>query len=137
MNRKEKFNQVEVVKRELIKAGLIDKVMIGAYLMENYVGKKTLHIKCEYDETFKSYNPAAPYIEKTTEKIEEINKYFSGTIFALGITQRADWLKATSGEREAYLKGSDLINHPAGFGRGPEHGAVEDEYGDDAAMDDE
>jgi hypothetical protein len=47
MNRKEKFNQVEVVKRELIKAGLIDKVTIGAYLMENYVGKKTLHIKCD------------------------------------------------------------------------------------------
>lgn len=112
MNRKEKFNQVELVKRELIKAGLIDKVMIGAYLMENYVGKKTLHIKCEYDETFKSFNPAAPYIEKTTKKIEEINKYFSGRVFAEGIVQRKDWLLASEADRQAYLE-SDRYAHPA------------------------
>ena len=107
MNRKEKFNQVEIVKRELIKAGLIDKVMIGAYLMENYVGKKTLHIKAEYDETFKSFNPADPYIEKTTKKIEEINKYFSGRVFAAGIVQRKEWLLATPEERKAWMKAND------------------------------
>ena len=112
MNRKEKFNQVEVVKKALIKAGLIDKVMIGAYLMENYVGKKTLHIKCEYDETFKSFNPADPYIEKTTKKIEEINKYFSGRVFAAGIVQRKDWLLASEADRQAYLE-SDKYAHPA------------------------
>ena len=112
MNRKEKFNQVEVVKKALIKAGLIDKVMIGAYLMENYVGKKTLHIKCEYDETFKSFNPADPYIEKTTKKIEEINKYFSGRVFAEGIVQRKDWLLASEADRQAYLE-SDRYAHPA------------------------
>ena len=112
MNRKEKFNQVEVVKKALIKAGLLDKVMIGAYLMENYVGKKTLHIKCEYDETFKSFNPADPYIEKTTKKIEEINKYFSGRVFAEGIVQRKDWLLASEADRQAYLE-SDRYAHPA------------------------
>ena len=107
MNRKEKFNQVEVVKRELNKAGLLDKVMIGAYLMENYVGKKTLHIKCEYDETFKSFNPADPYIEKTTKKIEEINKYFSGRVFAAGIVQRKEWLLASPEERKAFMELND------------------------------
>ena len=56
MNRKEKFNQVEVVKKALIRSGLIDKVTIGAYLIENYVGKKTLHIKCTWDETFKGFS---------------------------------------------------------------------------------
>jgi len=118
MNRKEKFNQVELVKRELNKAGLLDKVMIGAYLMENYVGKKTLHIKCEYDETFKSYSPEAPYIEKTTKRIEEINKYFSGRVFAAGIVQRKDWLLATPEERKAWMKehDGDIIKcHPAKY----------------------
>ena len=118
MNRKEKFNQLEIVKRELIKAGLIDKVMIGLYLMENYVGKKALHIKCEYDETFKSFNPADPYIEKTTTKIEEINKYFSGRIFAAGIVQRKDWLLATPEERKAFMKAKDgdiIECHPAKY----------------------
>ena len=118
MNRKEKFNQVEIVKRELIKAGLIDKVMIGAYLMENYVGKKTLHIKCEYDETFKSYNPADPYIEKTTKKIEEINKYFSGKVFAAGIVQRKEWLLASPEERKAWMELNDgdiIACHPSNY----------------------
>ena len=118
MNRKEKFNQVEVAKRALIKAGLIDKVTIGAYLMENYVGKKTLHIKCEYEETFKSFNPADPYIEKTTKKMEEINKYFSGRIFAAGIVQRKEWLLATPEERKAFMESNDgdiIACHPSNY----------------------
>ena len=118
MNRKEKFNQVEIVKRALIKAGLIHKVMIGAYLMENHVGKKTLHIKCEYDETLKSFNPANPYIEKTTKKIEEINKYFSGSIFAAGIIQRKAWLLASPEDRQAFMKANDgdiIACHPSNY----------------------
>ena len=118
MNRKEKFNQVEIVKRELIKAGLIDKVMIGAYLYENVMGKKTLHIKAEYDETFKSYIPEEPYMEKTTVKIEEITKYFSGRIFAAGIVQRKDWLLATPEERKAFMEANDgdiTKCHPAKY----------------------
>lgn len=114
MNRSEKFKQVEVVKKALIKAGLIDKVQIGAYLMENYVGRKTLHIKAEYTETFQSFNPADPYVEKITSKIEEINNYFSGRIFAAGIIQRKDWLLASTEERQAYLS-KPGFNHPAQF----------------------
>ena len=115
MNRKEKFNQVEIVKRALIKAGLIDKVTIGAYLMENYVGKRTLHIKCTYDETYKGSFIGIgdrPYYTKTTEKIEEINKYFSGRVFAAGIVQRKDWLLASEADRQAYLE-SNRYAHPA------------------------
>ena len=112
MNRKEKFNQVEIAKRALIKAGLIDKVRIGVYIYENAVGKRVDHIKAEYDETFKTFNPAAPYIEKTTKKIEELNKYFSGSIFAAGIIQRKDWLLASKEDRQAYLE-SDSFAHPA------------------------
>ena len=118
MNRKEKFNQVEIVKRELIKAGLIDKVMIGAYLYENVMGKKTLHIKAEYDETFKSYIPEEPYMEKTTVKIEEITKYFSGRIFAAGIVQRKDWLLATPEERKAFMEANCMniiASHPCNY----------------------
>lgn len=112
MNRREKFNQLEIVKKALIKAGLIDKVRIGVYLYENAMGKQVEHIKAEYEETFKSFNPAAPYIEKTTKKIEEINKYFSGRIFAAGIIQRKDWLLASIEDRQAYLE-SDSFAHPA------------------------
>lgn len=112
MNRKEKFNQVEIVKRALIKAGLIDKVTIGAYLMENYVGKRTLHIKCTYDETYRGFSEDRPFYTKTTEKIEEINKYFSGRVFAAGIVQRKDWLLASEADRQAYLE-SDRYAHPA------------------------
>ena len=114
MNRSEKFKQVEVVKKALIKAGLIDKVQIGAYLMENYVGKKTLHIKCTWDETYKGFSEDRPFYNKTTEKIEEINKYFSPKIFAQGIIQRKDWLLASTEERQAYLS-KPGFNHPAQF----------------------
>lgn len=112
MNRKEKFNQVEVVKRALIKAGLIDKVTIGAYLMENYVGKKTLHIKCTWDETYRGFSEDRPFYNKTSESIEEINNYFSGRVFAAGIVQRKDWILASEGDRQAYLE-SDKYAHPA------------------------
>lgn len=112
MNRKEKFNQLEIVKRALIKAGLIDKVQIGLYLMENYVGKRSLHIKCTYDETYRGFSEDRPFYTKTTEKIEEINKYFSGRVFAQGIVQRKDWLLASEADRQAYLE-SDRYAHPA------------------------
>ena len=121
MNRREKFNQVEIVKRALIKAGLIDKVTIGAYLMENYVGERTLHIKCTYDETYKGSFIGIgdrPYYTKTTEKIEEINKYFSGRVFAAGIVQRKEWLLASHEERKAWmeLNGGDIIAcHPSNY----------------------
>jgi hypothetical protein len=115
MNRKEKFNQLEIVKRALIKAGLIDKVQIGLYLMENYVGKRTLHIKCTWEETYKGAFIGIgdrPFYTKTTEKIEEINGYFSGRVFAQGIVQRKDWLLASEADRQAYLE-SDRYAHPA------------------------
>ena len=112
MNRKEKFNQAEIAKRALIKAGLIDKVRIGVYLYENAVGKQVEHIKAEYEETFQTFNPADPYIEKTTKKIEEIGRYFSGSIFAEGIIQRKDWLLASKEDRQAYLE-SNSFAHPA------------------------
>ena len=118
MNRKEKFNQVEVVKSALIKAGLIDKVTIGAYLMENYVGKKTLHIKCTWDETYKGFSEDRPFYTKENANIEEINNYFSGRVFAAGIVQRKDWLLATPEERKAWMKehDGDIIKcHPAKY----------------------
>ena len=112
MNRKEKFNQLEVVKKALIRSGLIDKVTIGAYLMENYVGKRTLHIKCTWDETYKGFSEDRPFYNKTNEKIEEINGYFSGRVFAAGIVQRKDWILASNEDRQAYLA-SDKYAHPA------------------------
>ena len=110
--RKEKFNQVDIVKKALIRNGLIDEVTVCAYLMENFVGKRTLHIKCTWNETFKSHNPSDPYMEKTTEKVEELNGYFSGRVFAEGITQRKDWILATGKDRRAFLANNQYA-HPA------------------------
>ena len=118
MNRKEKFNQVEIVKKALIKAGLIDKVTIGAYLMENYVGKKTLHIKCTWEETYRGFSEDRPLYKKDTDKIEEINKYFSGKVFAAGIVQRKEWLLASPEERKAWMELNDgdiIACHPSNY----------------------
>jgi hypothetical protein len=116
--KKEMINEIGEVHSLLNKAGLADIVDVRVETMENQYDRMTPHIIARYTETRTGYNAEKDgyvYTEKTSERYEELNKWFSGRIFALGITQRADWLKATAEERVSYLKGSDSINHPAGF----------------------
>ena len=54
------------------------------------------------------------YKLEQTEKFEEMNKWFDGQIFAMGITQRANWLKATHEQRVAFMN-QPGFNHPARF----------------------
>ena len=101
----------------LREAGLGDLVKVTVEVMMNDRGKKVPHIVARYWETVSKVNKNKDgyiFVDEVTEKIEELNKYFSSGIFAMGITQRADWLKATSEDRIEYLK-QPGFNHPVHF----------------------
>ena len=105
---------VEVLLKE---AGLENKVNLTVEMLMNNKGKKVPHIVARYWETVTKVNKNKDgyiFVDEVTEKIEELNKYFSSGIFAMGITQRADWLKASSEDRIEYLK-QPGFHHPANF----------------------
>tara|TARA_B100000927_G_C16374093_1_gene432751 strand:- start:242 stop:598 length:357 start_codon:yes stop_codon:yes gene_type:complete len=117
MTNSQKMHEVSGVDNLLNKAGLGDLVKVTVEVMMNNKGKKTPHVVASYKETQRCVNETKDgwiYVEKVTEKIEELNKYFSSGIFALGITQRANWLKASHSERTEYLK-QPGFNHPAHY----------------------
>ena len=117
MTNSQKMQEVSGVDNLLKEAGLQDIVNVTVEVMENDRGKKVPHVVARYNETHKCVNDTKDgwvYREKVTEKIEELNKYFSGEIFAMGITQRASWLKASHENRVKYLK-SNLFAHPAHY----------------------
>ena len=117
MTNSQKIYEVSGVDNLLKEAGLQDIVNVTVEVMENDRGKKTPHVVARYNETHKCVNDTKDgwvYREKVTEKIEELNKYFSGEIFAMGITQRAEWLKADTADRVKYLK-SNHWAHPARY----------------------
>jgi len=100
----------------LRKAGLADIVDTRVEVLDNEYNQKRPHIVARYKETVRGVNDTRDgyvYYDKMSVRCEELNKYFSGPVFALGITQRGDWLKATYEEREAYLKEGDDFRHPA------------------------
>ena len=117
MTNSQKIYEVSGVDNLLKEAGLQDIVDVTVEVMENDRGKNVPHVVARYNETHKKVNDTKDgwvYREKVTEKIEELNKYFSGEIFAMGITQRASWLKASHENRVKYLK-SNLFAHPAHY----------------------
>ena len=103
----------------LRKAGLADIVDTRVEVLENEYNQKRPHIVARYKETVMGVNATKDgyiYFDKISVRSEELNKYFSGKVFALGITQRADWLKATYEEREAFLSAPDSsFRHPSAF----------------------
>ena len=117
MTNSQKMQEVTEVNVLLCGSGLEDLVDTRVEVMENQYGKKTPHIVATYTETKSKVDPEGNsflYVDEVTEKIEELNNYFSGEIFAMGITQRADWLKATTADRVAYLDRPGF-HHPAGY----------------------
>ena len=117
MTNSQKMQEVSGVDNLLKEHDLLGLVDVHVEVMENDRGKKTPHVVARYNETHKEVNDTKDgwvYREKVTEKIEELNKYFSGEIFAMGITQRASWLKASHEDRVKYLK-SNLWAHPAHY----------------------
>ena len=117
MTNSQKMQEVTGVDNLLREAGLGDLVKVTVEVMMNDRGKKVPHIVARYWETVSKVNKNKDgyiFVDEVTEKIEELNKYFSSGIFAMGITQRADWLKATSEDRIEYLK-QPGFNHPVHF----------------------
>ena len=62
------------------------------------------------------------FSEGQTCKYDELNKYFSAQIFAMGITQRADYLKAPLWVKE-YCYNNNI--HPAQYKPGMVQGTIE------------
>ena len=119
MTNSQKMQEVTGVDNLLKKAGLQDIVDVTVEVMMNNRGKKVPHVVAKYTETcydgFDQITGESIFAEKVTEKIEELNKYFSSGIFAMGITQRAKWLKASHEDRVEYLK-QPGFHHPAHYG---------------------
>ena len=118
MTNSQKMQEVTGVDNLLKEAGLQDIVDVSVEVYMNQYGKVTPHVVARYTETVKGVNDTKDgwvYLEKVTEKIEELNKYFCSGIFAMGITQRAEWLKASHKERTAYLS-QPGFHHPAHYG---------------------
>jgi len=126
------MNQVKIqeeigkVQNELTKYGLMTPgkgidfpVSISIENMENDNGKMTKHIVAKWNEvgidTF-SYSTIGEksYMYEDHMKVEELNKYFNGELFALGITQKAAWIKADHELKVEYLK-ENQFGHPALF----------------------
>jgi len=102
--------EVGIVQDELIKYGLMTPgkgldwpVSLSVENMENDSGKMTKHIIAKWDD-----------IHGTTEKIEELNKYFNGEMFAKGITQKVVWIKSSRELKVEYLR-EQPYGHPALF----------------------
>ena len=115
MNSFKAMQEVNQVDNLLKEADLLRLVDVHVEVMENNRGKKTPHVVARYTETISKVNETKDgynFVEKVTEKIEELNKYFSASIFAMGITQRADWIKADHEDRVEYLN-QPGFHHPA------------------------
>ena len=111
MNSFKAMQEVNQVDNLLKEADLLRLGDVHVEVMENNRGKKTPHVVARYTETYWS-QPRSQFVEAVTEKIEELNKYFSASIFAMGITQRADWIKADHEDRVEYLN-QPGFHHPA------------------------
>ena len=115
MNSFQATKEISEVNYQLAAHGLDELVDVKVEVIENEFGKKTPHLVARYTESCLSWEQGnAVYELEQTEKFEEINKWFDGQIFAMGITQRAAWLKATHEERVAFMN-QPGFKHPANF----------------------
>ncbi len=118
MNKVEIKKAVGLVQRELTKYGLMTPgngidfpVSISVGLVENERGNKTPHIHAYWLDTNVTVDG---YKLEETSRVEELNRYFSPEVFAIGITQRAKWIQADHSDRVAYLE-ENPFGHPALF----------------------
>jgi len=113
MTNSQKMQQVSEVHSLLTKAGLEDIVDIKVEVMEDQYGKKIPHIVANIPNiSYKRVNDEVVYIDSNFMKAEPLNKYFSGEIFAMGITQRKDYLLASFDVKVECFKQSI---HPAHY----------------------
>jgi len=108
--------EVGKVQDELTKYGLMTPgkgidfiVSLSVENIENNKGKMTKHIIAKWNE----YSAVTDSIVER-EKVSELDRYFSGELFGIGITQRAAWIKGDPKDQKAYLK-ENQFGHPALF----------------------
>tara|TARA_Y100000593_G_scaffold92461_1_gene184165 strand:- start:47 stop:607 length:561 start_codon:yes stop_codon:yes gene_type:complete len=89
----QEINKVETL---LSDAGLQDHVEITVETVLNQYDKKTPHIVAitKTDMDVKIIDGERKFVEAEHARYEELNKYFSAEMFAMGLTQRADYIKA-------------------------------------------
>ena len=124
MNKVEIKKAVGVIQRELTKYGLMTpgkgidfKVSIMVEQIENDRGRVVPHMVAKWNETaidmFSSRTTGEmSYMIEEQCNAEEMNRYFCPELFAKGITQRAEWIKADHSDCVEYLK-SEPFGHPA------------------------
>ena len=117
MNSFKATKEISEVNYQLAAHGLDELVDVKVEVIENEFGKTTPHLVARYTEScLDTYDEQGnvTYKLEQTEKFEEMNKWFDGQIFVMGITQRAAWLKATHEERVAFMN-QPGFKHPANF----------------------
>ena len=115
MNSFKAIKQVNQIENLLNAAGLGDLVSVTVESALNNRDKKVPHVVARWTTTDLGVNEAKTafaYNKATAERFEELNNYFCPKVFALGITQRADFIKATHDQRTEALKARI---HPAQF----------------------
>ena len=87
------LNKVETLLKE---AGLQDHVKLSIEAVYNQYDKKSAHIVAtiKNDLNVEVIDGELTFTKKDGVRYEELNKYFSPEIFAIGLTQRADYIKA-------------------------------------------
>ena len=99
--------EINIIKLSLAEHGLDDLVTLSVEHYENDFGKKVPYMVAKWvgiDFDGK---------DEVKDRIEEMNKYFSGQLFAMGITQRADWIKASTEDKLAFYAEPGGFKHPA------------------------
>ena len=108
---------LSLVRSELEKVGLSNHVDVTWEYMENENDKLVPHMVAKWNETtidmFSSRTTGEmSYMIEEQCKAEEMNRYFCAELFAKGITQRAEWIKADHEDCVEYLK-ENQFGHPA------------------------
>ena len=87
------LNKVETL---LKAAGLQDHVKVSIEAAYNQYDKKTAHMKATIKTgmNVEVVDGELTFTKSENVKYDELNKYFSAEMFAIGLTQRADYIKA-------------------------------------------
>ncbi len=108
---------LRVVQNELDKYGIGSIVSLAIHKMPNDRGRVVRHMVAKWDETaidmFSSRTTEEmSYMVEEQIKCKELDRYFCAELFANGIIQRAEWIKADHEDCVEYLK-ENKFGHPA------------------------
>jgi hypothetical protein len=96
MNSFKALTEINKVETLLSEAGLQDHVEITVETALNQYNKKTPHMVAttKTGMNVEVIKDQLHFTKSENVKYDELNKYFSAEMFAIGLTQRADYIKA-------------------------------------------